>query len=102
MTRRNHVKRKRRAENFLTETQSLTQGDLIVHADHGVGRYTGLEVITAMGAAHECVALEYAGGDRLFLPVENIELLSRFGQDEGLLDKLGGEAPIWPQGRRHE
>ncbi|OSP55300.1 transcription-repair coupling factor [Pseudoruegeria sp. SK021] len=85
-------KKKRRADNFLTEAQSLSPGDLVVHVDHGVGRYTGLEVITAMGAAHECVALEYAGGDRLFLPVENIELLSRFGHDEGLLDKLGGGA----------
>ena len=86
------TKRKRRAENFLTEAQSLSPGDLVVHVDHGVGRYTGLEVVTAMGAAHECVALEYAGGDRLFLPVENIELLSRFGHEEGLLEKLGGGA----------
>ena len=85
-------KRKRRAENFLTEAQSLSTGDLVVHVDHGVGRYTGLEVVTAMGAAHECVALEYAGGDRLYLPVENIELLSRFGHEDGLLDKLGGGA----------
>ncbi|TYB81630.1 transcription-repair coupling factor [Maritimibacter fusiformis] len=85
-------RRKRRAENFLTETQSLSAGDLVVHVDHGVGRYTGLETITAAGAPHECLALEYAGGDRLFLPVENIELLSRFGHEQGLLDKLGGGA----------
>ncbi|WP_375552353.1 transcription-repair coupling factor [Rhodophyticola porphyridii] len=82
----------KRAENYLTEAQSLSPGDLIVHVDHGVGRYTGLETVTAMGAPHECIALEYAGGDRLFLPVENIELLSRYGHDEGLLDKLGGGA----------
>ncbi|MBI1492203.1 transcription-repair coupling factor [Halocynthiibacter styelae] len=85
-------KRKRRAENFLTEAQSLSPGDLVVHVDHGVGRYNGLETVTAMGAPHDCIALEYAGGDRLFLPVENIELLSKFGADEGLLDKLGGGA----------
>ena len=84
--------RKRRADNFLTETQSLSPGDLIVHVDHGVGRYQGLEVVQALGAAHECILLEYAGGDRLYLPVENIELLSRYGQDEGLLDRLGGGA----------
>ena len=84
--------RKRKAENFLSEAQSLTTGDLVVHVDHGVGRYTGLEMITAMGAPHECLALEYAGGDRLYLPVENIELLSRFGHEEGLMDKLGGGA----------
>ncbi len=82
----------RRAENYLKEAQSLSPGDLIVHVDHGVGKYTGLETITAAGAPHECIALEYAGGDRLFLPVENIELLSRYGHEVGLLDKLGGGA----------
>ena len=85
-------KKKRKAENFLTEHQTLSPGDLVVHVDHGVGRYTGLETITALGAPHDCVALEYAGGDRLYLPVENIELLSRYGHEEGLLDKLGGGA----------
>lgn len=84
--------RKRRAENFLTETQSLSPGDLVVHVDHGVGRFQALEVVTAAGSPHECALLEYAGGDRLYLPVENIELLSRFGHEEGLLDKLGGGA----------
>ncbi len=85
-------KRKRRAENFLTEANSLSAGDLVVHVDHGVGRFMGLETVTAMGAPHECLLLEYMGGDRLFIPVENIELLSKFGQDTGLLDKLGGGA----------
>ena len=85
-------RRRRKAENFLTEAQSLTPGDLVVHVDHGVGRYQGLEVIAAAGAAHECLALEYAEGARLYLPVENIELLSRYGHEEGLLDRLGGGA----------
>ncbi|WP_102107193.1 transcription-repair coupling factor [Oceaniglobus roseus] len=86
------AKKKKRADNFLTEVQSLSPGDLIVHVDHGVGIYRGLEVVQALGAAHECILLEYAGGDRLYLPVENIELLSRYGHEEGLLDKLGGGA----------
>ncbi|WP_127112170.1 transcription-repair coupling factor [Shimia sediminis] len=85
-------RKKRRAENFLTETQSLSPGDLVVHVDHGIGRYQGLEVITAAGAAHECLSLEYAEKSRLYLPVENIELLSKYGHDEGLLDRLGGGA----------
>ncbi len=85
-------RRRKRAENFLTEAAGLTPGDLIVHVDHGVGRYRGLETITAAGAPHECLALEYAGGDRLYLPVENIELLSRYGHEEGLLERLGGGA----------
>ncbi|MGR3467916.1 MAG: CarD family transcriptional regulator, partial [Shimia sp.] len=85
-------RKKRRAENFLTETQSLSPRDLVVHVDHGVGRYLGLEIVTAAGAAHECLLLEYAENSKLYLPVENIELLSRFGHEEGLLDKLGGGA----------
>ena len=85
-------RKRRRAENFLTETQSLSPGDLVVHVDHGIGRYKGLEVVTAAGAAHECLLLEYAEQSKLYLPVENIELLSKYGHEEGLLDRLGGGA----------
>ncbi|MCV2890058.1 transcription-repair coupling factor [Ruegeria aquimaris] len=85
-------RKKRKAENFLTETQSLSPGDLVVHVDHGIGRYMGMEVITAAGAAHECLLLEYAEDAKLYLPVENIELLSKYGHEEGLLDRLGGGA----------
>lgn len=85
-------RKRRKAENFLTETQSLTPGNLVVHVDHGIGRYLGMEVVTAAGAAHECLVLEYAEASKLYLPVENIELLSRYGHDEGLLDRLGGGA----------
>ncbi|MEM1301139.1 MAG: transcription-repair coupling factor, partial [Pseudomonadota bacterium] len=63
-----------------------------VHVDHGIGRFQGLEVITAAGAAHECITLIYAEQAKLYLPVENIELLSKFGHEEGLLDRLGGGA----------
>jgi transcription-repair coupling factor (superfamily II helicase) len=63
-----------------------------VHVDHGIGRYHGLEVITAAGAAHECLVLEYAEDAKLYLPVVNIELLSKYGHEEGLLDRLGGGA----------
>ena len=86
------ARKRRRAENFLTETQSLSPGDLVVHVDHGVGRYLGLEVVTALGAAHEMILLEYAEGSKLYLPVENVELLARYGHEEGLLDRLGGGA----------
>ncbi|RDD71950.1 transcription-repair coupling factor [Paracoccus versutus] len=86
------AKRRRKAENFLRDTTTLSPGDLVVHVEHGIGRYTGLETVQALGVPHDCVALEYAGGDRLYLPVENIELLSRYGHEEGLLDKLGGGA----------
>ena len=88
------ARRSRRADNFLTEASSLTPGDLVVHVDHGVGRFEGLETITVSGAPHDCLALTYAGGDRLYVPVENIEVLSRYGsEDAGAnLDKLGGGA----------
>lgn len=85
-------RRKRKAENFLRDAESLSPGDLVVHVEHGVGRYLGLETITALGAPHACVALEYADNAKLYLPVENIELLSRYGHEEGLLDRLGGGA----------
>ena len=82
--------RQRRAQNFLAEASSLAPGDLVTHIEHGVARYLGLKAIEAMGAPHDCLELQYDGG-KLFLPVENIELLSRYGSDEGAqLDRLGG------------
>lgn len=85
-------RRKRKADNFLREVDTLSVGDLVVHVEHGVGRYLGIETITALGAPHACVMLEYAENAKLYLPVENIELLSRYGHEEGLLDRLGGGA----------
>lgn len=84
--------KRRKADNFLREVGSLSPGDLVVHIDHGVGRFEGLETLKAGGLLHDCLKITYAGGDRLFVPVENIDLLSRFGSDEGHteLDKLGG------------
>ena len=84
----------KRAENFIAEVTSLAAGDLVVHVDHGIGRFHGLRAIEAAGAPHDCLEIHYAGGDKLFLPVENIELLSRYGS-EGQnveLDRLGSGA----------
>jgi transcription-repair coupling factor (superfamily II helicase) len=82
--------RQRRAHNFLSEASSLAPGDLVTHIEHGVGRYLGLKAIEALGAPHDCLEIQYDGG-KLFLPVENIELLTRYGSDEGAqLDRLGG------------
>jgi transcription-repair coupling factor (superfamily II helicase) len=87
-------KRAKRASDFLSEVTGLSDGDIVVHVDHGIGRFTGLKTITAAGAPHDCLELVYQGGDRLYLPVENIELLSRYGSEdaEATLDKLGGVA----------
>jgi transcription-repair coupling factor (superfamily II helicase) len=84
----------KRAENFIAEVTSLSAGDLVVHVDHGIGRFFGLRAIEAAGAPHDCLEIHYAGGDKLFLPVENIELLSRYGSEEAgaELDRLGGSA----------
>ncbi|UXM94365.1 transcription-repair coupling factor [Bartonella sp. HY329] len=88
------AKRRKKNANFISESTSLNSGDIVVHVDHGIGRFIGLKTITAAGAPHDCLELHYAGDDRLFLPVENIELLSRFGGEasEAMLDKLGGVA----------
>jgi transcription-repair coupling factor (superfamily II helicase) len=91
LVRRN--RRKKSADAFLAELATLTPGDLVVHTDHGIGRYLGLTQIPVQKAPHDCVALEYAGGDKLYVPVENLEVLTRYGGDEGgTLDRLGGEA----------
>ncbi len=83
----------KRAADVITEATSLSVGDLVVHVDHGIGRFAGLQTITAAGAPHDCLEVVYAGGDKLYLPVENIELLSRYGDGDGTqLDKLGGVA----------
>ncbi|MEM7224268.1 MAG: transcription-repair coupling factor [Pseudomonadota bacterium] len=82
---------KKRPDNFLTEVSAIETGDLVVHVEHGIGRYEGLEAIDVGGAPHDCLKLIYHSGDKLFLPVVNIEVLSRFGsEDAGVeLDKLG-------------
>ncbi|HEX3936937.1 MAG TPA: transcription-repair coupling factor [Xanthobacteraceae bacterium] len=82
----------KRADNFIAEVTGLSAGDLVVHVDHGIGRFIGLRAIEAAGAPHDCLEIHYAGGDKLFLPVENIELLSRYGSEgSGVeLDRLGG------------
>lgn len=86
--------KRRKGAEALTEATGLASGDLVVHVDHGIGRFVGLKAIDVMGAPHDCVEIEYSKNDRLYLPVENIELLSRYGSDagDGILDKLGGVA----------
>ncbi len=86
--------RKRKAKNFISDATAMQPGDLIVHIDHGLGRYLGLNTLRVQNVPHDCLELEYHGGAKLFLPVENIELLSRYGSaaEGAVLDKLGGVA----------
>ena len=88
------AKKKRKSDAFIDEAGSLTPGELVVHDEHGIGRFEGLITLDVQGAAHDCLKLVYAGDDKLFIPVENIEVLSRFGAEgeEVALDKLGGVA----------
>ena len=88
------AKRKKSADAFLAELATLSPGDLVVHTEHGIGRYEGLTSVPVGKSPHDCVALSYAGGDKLYVPVENIDVLSRYGSGEegATLDRLGGEA----------
>ena len=88
------AKKRRRADSFIADAAQITEGDLLVHVEHGIGRYEGLETLTAGGAPHDCLQLTYAGQDRLYVPVENIDVLSRFGSEQAgtQLDRLGGAA----------
>jgi transcription-repair coupling factor (superfamily II helicase) len=86
-------RRRRRADEFIAEATEIAEGDLVVHQDYGIGRYDGLETLSVGTAPHDCLRLLYDGNEKLYLPVENIELLSRFGADQqNALDKLGGTA----------
>ncbi len=87
-------KRRKRGADFISEVAGLDEGSLVVHAEHGIGRFVGLRTIEAAGAPRDCLELHYADDAKLFLPVENIDLLSRYGSDaaEAQLDKLGGGA----------
>jgi transcription-repair coupling factor (superfamily II helicase) len=86
--------RRKKGAEVIMEAGSLTAGDLVVHSDHGLGRYIGLKTLDVHEAPHDCLEIEYSGRSKLYLPVENIELLSRYGNEsEGVqLDKLGGVA----------
>src|SRR5690606_36266224 len=87
-------KRRKRAADFISEVAGLDEGSIVVHAEHGIGRFVGLRTIEAAGAPHACLELRYADDAKLFLPVENIDLLSRYGSEgsDAQLDKLGGGA----------
>ncbi|MGI9419382.1 MAG: transcription-repair coupling factor [Geminicoccaceae bacterium] len=86
------VKKKRRSDQFIPEVAALAEGDFVVHSEHGIGRFDGLVTLELGGAPHDCLKLSYHGGDRLFVPVENLDALSRYGSSDGIvqLDKLGG------------
>lgn len=88
------VRKKRLGEKFIPDISALVEGDLVVHAEHGIGQYEGLETLRAGGAPHDCLRVVYADNNRLYVPVENIEVLTRYGSEQAgvPLDRLGGGA----------
>ncbi|MGL4205993.1 MAG: transcription-repair coupling factor [Aeromonadaceae bacterium] len=77
----------------------LTVGQPVVHLEHGVGRYLGLQTIDAGGITTEYLTLEYAGNDKLYVPVTSLHLISRYsGSENPPLHKLGSES--WSKARR--
>ncbi len=91
LTRR-QARRAKAADKFIQDVGTLSEGDPVVHAEHGIGRFEGLVTLELGGAPHDCLKLLYAGGDKLFVPVENLDILTRYGNadTEVQLDKLGG------------
>ena len=89
-----HNHKKVSAENLISDISSLNIGEYVVHIEHGIGRFDGLENIVTDGAAHDCLKLIYAHGDKLYVPVENIDVISRYGSEDSnvALDVLGGSA----------
>lgn len=82
------------SKDFIADVSALNIGELVVHIEHGIGKFLGLENITAGGAPHDCLKILYANEAKLFVPVENIDVISRYGieDDNILLDTLGGMA----------
>ena len=82
------------AENLISDISSLNVGEYVVHIEHGIGRFEGLENIVTDGVAHDCLKLIYANNDKLYVPVENIDVISRYGAEDSnvTLDVLGGSA----------
>ncbi|MBC7492929.1 MAG: DEAD/DEAH box helicase, partial [Novosphingobium sp.] len=97
-------KKRKDSDAFLAELSALNPGDLVVHRDHGIARYEGLEAVNVGQSPHDCVQLSYSGGDKLYIPVENLDVLSRYGSEsDGVaLDKLGGEAWQRRKAKMHE
>ena len=93
-----HIARKRRRTGrIFSDIHAITEGDLLVHIEQGIGCYQGLRTLDIGGAPHDCLELIYEGGDKLFVPVENMDALTRHGSDQATLDRMG--AASW-QARR--
>jgi transcription-repair coupling factor (superfamily II helicase) len=87
------LKSKSKTSAFISDFRDLKAGDFVVHVDHGIGRFEGLQTIETGGATREFMLLVYADNAKLFVPVERLDLVSRFSSGEAAqptLDRLGG------------
>ena len=85
--------RRRKSDAFISDLRDLKAGDFIVHVDHGVGRFVGLQRIPFGNTEREVMEIEYSNGGKLLMPMENLNLITRYtaGEDASpQLDKLGG------------
>src|SRR6185503_15643583 len=79
------------AKTFLSDLRDLKVGDLVVHVDHGIGHFVGLKQIGVGDSMQEFMELRYAGDDKLFVPVERLDLVQKYtGAARPALDRLGG------------
>ena len=84
---------KSKTSAFVSDFRDLKAGDFVVHVDHGIGRFEGLQVLETGGVSREFMLLIYAENAKLFVPVERLDLVSRYSSGEGVapaLDRLGG------------
>ena len=91
-------RRETRPLQHLTSLEDLQEGDYVVHVDHGIGAYRGLVKLTAGAGVNDFLELEYQNGDRLFIPVDRLNLVQKYLGVEGVAprqDKLGGKS--WEQ-----
>ena len=89
--KRKTAKYKTNEDNLINEFSQLSVGDLVVHIDHGVGKFIGLRNNDINGFNQDFIELQYHNNDKLLIPIENLELISRYGSDDKNpnLDKLG-------------
>lgn len=85
-----HKSSKKKLQNILTELDNISEGELIVHKEHGIGMFERIQTIYVDNIAHDCLKIIYANSDILYLPVENIDQIKKYGNSDAQLDKLGG------------
>ena len=96
------IKSKQKSASFISDFRELKAGDYVVHVDHGIGQFRGLKQISTDGIGREFMILGYYGDDRLYVPLERLDLIQKYSSGENVhppLDKLGGTSWIRTKAR---